>query len=651
MKKLFYLSIAFIGLVICPNSFVNAQGLGVNTTGAPADNSAGIDIDFVDKGMLLPRMTTSQRDAISNPATGLTIFNTDCQLYNYNSGTPGAPNWAIVNSPNAITAGVTISSNPQVICGGSSATFTAVASGGLTSPVYQWKVNGSNVGSGGTTYSTSSLASGDVVTCVLTTTQTCVIGVPATSNSIVVSSSLPAAPSTITPPAVACQDSQSGNTYTATIVPGATQYNWVLPVGGNCFITAGLGTNALSLGFKDTVGNIGSLSVTASNACGVSAATVSAPIVLAHKTPHPPGAITGVVNSFINAANVPYSIAPVTFASYYTWSSPVGTITGGQGTTNASITFGSTLGTNNIYVTAGNTCGVSAPDSIAVTLCTYSPGSQTFTYTGGMVTWTAPCATSVTITAIGAAGANTGCCNYGFGGSASGNLTITPGETLYVTVGGVGGSGISYAAGYNGGGGGGTSNQYRSYLGSDYYGAGGGGASDVRVGGTGLTNRVIVGGGGGGTSNFGSNGGGGGGYTGGDATLSQELTETVSNCYFGCSYTYYVMYTTGGHGGTSGSGGTGGTCGQCPWSGTSGTQGSSGTGGGSDGYINGGGGGGYYGGGSGATSFNSGQNWWTSSSGGGGSSYTGSLGNASTTGDINGPSDGYSGNGAVIISW
>src|SRR4051812_46090374 len=75
MKKLLFLSIALIG-IFCPMSTINAQGVGINASGTPADNSAMLDISATDKGLLIPRLTAAQRTAISNPAEGLMIFNT-----------------------------------------------------------------------------------------------------------------------------------------------------------------------------------------------------------------------------------------------------------------------------------------------------------------------------------------------------------------------------------------------------------------------------------------------------------------------------------------------------------------------------------------------------------------------------------------------
>ncbi len=56
---------------------VNAQSVGISTTAATPDGSSMLDISSTGKGLLIPRMTQAQRNAISSPATGLMVFQTD----------------------------------------------------------------------------------------------------------------------------------------------------------------------------------------------------------------------------------------------------------------------------------------------------------------------------------------------------------------------------------------------------------------------------------------------------------------------------------------------------------------------------------------------------------------------------------------------
>jgi hypothetical protein len=65
-----------IGLVLILSTCLNAQ-VAINTDDSSPDNSAMLDVKSTEKGFLPPRMNSSQRNAISSPATGLIIYNTD----------------------------------------------------------------------------------------------------------------------------------------------------------------------------------------------------------------------------------------------------------------------------------------------------------------------------------------------------------------------------------------------------------------------------------------------------------------------------------------------------------------------------------------------------------------------------------------------
>src|SRR6185436_12683723 len=81
---------AFIGLLVCPLSNVNAQGVGINPSGNNPDPSALLDLNAApayNKGLLMPRLSQAQRDLISSPARGLVVYNLDCDNFNYYNGT------------------------------------------------------------------------------------------------------------------------------------------------------------------------------------------------------------------------------------------------------------------------------------------------------------------------------------------------------------------------------------------------------------------------------------------------------------------------------------------------------------------------------------------------------------------------------------
>ena len=200
----------------------------------------------------------------------------------------------------------------------------------------------------------------------------------------------------------------------------------------------------------------------------------------------------------------------------------------------------------------------------------------------------------------------------GLGGNMTGTYTVTPGQLINIFVGGEGYSpysGTGSQPAFNGGG-----NGTSSFAFMTVEGGGGGGATDIRIGGTALTDRKIVAGGGGGGRHYTDNGGPGGGLTGGGGTgLGYNPGKGGSQIAGGAGGGDYI-YSMGSPG-TLGNGGNAsyGNPDFAPL------------------YNGGGGGGGYYGGGGGSEG-----------SGGGGSNYP----TAGTQGYYS-----SNGNGTAIISY
>ncbi|OFY82309.1 MAG: hypothetical protein A3F72_21795 [Bacteroidetes bacterium RIFCSPLOWO2_12_FULL_35_15] len=58
-----------------------AQNIGINSTGAAPAVSAALDIDMNQKGLLIPRMSTTDRNLIGSPVESLLIYNTSTQCF------------------------------------------------------------------------------------------------------------------------------------------------------------------------------------------------------------------------------------------------------------------------------------------------------------------------------------------------------------------------------------------------------------------------------------------------------------------------------------------------------------------------------------------------------------------------------------------
>lgn len=74
------------------------QNIGINITNP--DNSAALEIQSNNTGLLIPRMTEAERLAIISPAHSLLVYQTDGQYgYYYNNGGPLSPSWLPLGTP------------------------------------------------------------------------------------------------------------------------------------------------------------------------------------------------------------------------------------------------------------------------------------------------------------------------------------------------------------------------------------------------------------------------------------------------------------------------------------------------------------------------------------------------------------------------
>lgn len=148
--------------------------------------------------------------------------------------------------------------------------------------------------------------------------------------------------------------------YSIMPVQQATIYYWVAPQGAT--IVSGQGTTNVSISYPSNF-VMDTLRIRAGNSCGYSPERK----LIVRGKPANPGSITGPTTACNGQTGVNFTILPVYGANTYTWNKPAGaTITGGQGTTTVTVTFGPTSG--NMSVTATNGCGISGSTSKAVTI-------------------------------------------------------------------------------------------------------------------------------------------------------------------------------------------------------------------------------------------------------------------------------------------
>jgi len=75
--------IAVIVILLALQNNVKSQNVGISETNITPDGSAMLEVSSEDKGILIPRLTTTQRDAISSAAQSLLIYNTTTKCFEF----------------------------------------------------------------------------------------------------------------------------------------------------------------------------------------------------------------------------------------------------------------------------------------------------------------------------------------------------------------------------------------------------------------------------------------------------------------------------------------------------------------------------------------------------------------------------------------
>jgi gliding motility-associated-like protein len=172
--------------------------------------------------------TATNTLTITSAVAGMNMTQYQCAVVNVCGTFTTVPAILTVNTPSAPT--VTIATTADVVCAGTTASFTASSTNGGATPVYQWLVNGLPVGASGATYVNATMNDGDAISCVMTSDAACITVPTAVSNTIVeqvqaaVSSSVSIDASATT----ICSGAEV--TFTATAVNGGSSpaYQWLI---------------------------------------------------------------------------------------------------------------------------------------------------------------------------------------------------------------------------------------------------------------------------------------------------------------------------------------------------------------------------------------------------------------------------------------
>jgi gliding motility-associated-like protein len=135
----------------------------LNGTPAGGNNPTWLNVPL-NGDVVYCRLTSSFSCATGNPATSNSIT-------------------MVISSGIPVSAGISVSPG-DTVCPGTAVTFTATPVNGGASPAYQWYLNGNPAGSNNPVYAVTP-ANGDAVYCMVTSSLTCAVNNPATSQTII----------------------------------------------------------------------------------------------------------------------------------------------------------------------------------------------------------------------------------------------------------------------------------------------------------------------------------------------------------------------------------------------------------------------------------------------------------------------------------
>jgi len=368
--------------------------------------------------------TITDASLYNSGVTGVTAGGTTVLQWSISNGVcaVSTDQVTIINNQTPTLSSINGTANQCITATAGSTSFSVTDLGGTTT--YAWTVPAgmtisSGQGTSAITVSWTGTAAGAGIAGAVSVVPTNTCGAGASvSLTIDYNSAKPVTPGSISGAGKVCPGATQ--IYSVSAVARATSYSWTLPTGMS--ITSGSGTNVITVSVSGSYTG-GTLSVTASNACGTSGVRSKA---LGLNYPLAPATISGLVSGLCNQTAITYSTSGAAYATSYSWTVPAGaSIVGNATGTSISVNFGTSGGT--VTVRGVNSCGTGSIRSLSVATTPARPSSIS-----GSVT---PCINSTeSYTANGATGAS----SYNWSVPSGASITAGAGsKTVAVTFPGI----------------------------------------------------------------------------------------------------------------------------------------------------------------------------------------------------------------------
>ncbi|MFC6877766.1 beta strand repeat-containing protein, partial [Flavobacterium myungsuense] len=352
----------------------------LNGTNVGTNSATYTTSDLVNNAAVSVLLTSTATCATGSPATSNTITTT------VNPNLPASVSVASSDADNAI-------------CPGTSVTFTATPTNGGTLPSYQWRLNGTTIGTNSATFTTTTLANNDVVTVVMTSNATpCLTGSPVTSNSIttLVNPNVVASVSISSSDADNSICSGSSVSFTATPTNGGSSPIYLWRLNG-----INVGTNSATYTTVALTNNDQINVIMTSNASCASGSPATSNTITTVVNPNLPASVSIVSNdadnSICSGASVTFTATPTNGGTpSYQWK-----LNGANVGTN-SLSYTTTALVNNdsvsVVMTSTATCTSGSPATSNTITTVVNPNLPASVSVGASATTICP-GTSVTFTA------------------------------------------------------------------------------------------------------------------------------------------------------------------------------------------------------------------------------------------------------------